>query len=61
MGTGAYPVPSETSIAEEERKVEMNFKAIEQRKVPEDQGVSADEKIMGAWVVVWSNTMDTAI
>jgi hypothetical protein len=39
-------------IADSETNGEMFFKAIEQRKPPEDQGRSPDDTFMGAAVVV---------
>jgi hypothetical protein len=38
MGQGLYPVPWARLVEESERRGDAVFKAIEQWKVPEDQG-----------------------
>jgi hypothetical protein len=59
MGQGLLPVPWKRFVEESERRWEAVFKAIEQRKVPEDQGRLEEETVMGAAMVVWNSSMVT--
>jgi hypothetical protein len=61
LGYGPYPEPWEKFVQDSEPNGETCFKAIEQRKPPEDHDRSPDETYMGAAVVVWSRTQVTAL
>jgi hypothetical protein len=61
LGYGPYPVDWDRFVANSEANGEMFFKAIEQPKLPEDQGRSPDEMYMGAVVVVWNRPHVTAL
>jgi hypothetical protein len=52
FGHGQYPVPWKPFVADSETNGEVHFKAIEQRKPPEDQNRPSGETFMGATVVV---------
>jgi hypothetical protein len=54
LGHGRHPVTWERFVDESERNGERRFKAIEQRKPPE-------ETFMGLAIVVWSRTQVTAL
>jgi hypothetical protein len=53
-------VTDDRFIADVERNGEMFFKANEQRKPPEDQGVPLDERDMGSMNVIWNRSQVTA-
>jgi hypothetical protein len=61
LGSGLRPVPSEEFVAISDRNNDGNFKAIQQRKLPDDPTVSQEGgTIMGAAMVVWSSTIVSA-
>jgi hypothetical protein len=56
LGHKPCPVPWGRFVADSEANWEMFFKAIEQRKPPEDQGRSRDDTYMEAAVIVRNRT-----
>jgi hypothetical protein len=56
LGHGPHQVSCERFVADSETNGEMYFKAIEQRKPPEDQGRALEEAFMGGAVVIWNRT-----
>jgi hypothetical protein len=61
LGHEPHPVTWERFVSEGERDGEICFKAIEQRKPPEDQGKSLEDTYMGSALVIWNRASATAL
>jgi hypothetical protein len=61
LGLGPHPVTPDRFFDEAEHNGELLFKAIEQRKVPDDQGYPLEDSLVGSAIVIWNQAQITAI